>query len=55
MSDSDDNTCYGNRRGVYRGSGKNREDGLELKELWNWISTFAKMAKGREWPSSVKS
>ena len=54
-SDSDDDTPYGNRREVFGVSGKHREDGLELKELRNWISAFAEMAKGRDWPSSVKS
>ena len=54
-SDSEDDTPYGNHREVYRVSGQHREDGLELIELRNWICAFAEMAKGSEWPSTVKS
>ena len=54
-SDSDDDTRYGNRRDVCRVSGKSREDGLELQQVLNWISAFAKMVEGPEWPSSLTS
>ena len=50
-SDSDDDTPYGNRRDVYRVSGKSRDDGLELKQVREWIDAFARL----EWPSSEDS
>ena len=50
-SDSDDDTPYGNRRDVYRVSGKSRDDGLELKQVREWIDAFARL----EWPSSQDS
>ena len=53
-SDSDDGTGYGNRSQVYRVSGKHREDDLELKHVRDWVTAFAKMAAGGEWPSSQK-
>ena len=53
-SDSDDGTGYGNRSQVYRVSAKDREDDLELKQVKDWVTAFAKMAAGAEWPSSQK-